>query len=187
MKKALSIILVVMSLTMAFTTASAAVKNTQAFYSHVDTANARVYQEPSYSATNVAIAEGYRLHCDFEPGVNALWVRVEKTVSPYTVGYMRLSDIEVTSGDLHVGFMGDGTLKKGDTGAAIGWLRAFLKKLGYNITTGTTFDTTTENVVKQFQERMNLTADGLVGPQTKDAILYAIPELAACIDIHTDL
>ena len=69
------------------------------------------------------------------------------------------------------------TLKRGSSGEAVSQLQTRLKELGYY--TGTVdgqYGAGTETSVKNFQAANNLTADGVAGPQTQEAIYgyYAI-------------
>ena len=181
MKKIISITLVVLSLIMVLSSAFAAVKDTQAFYSTSDAANPKVYQYPNLSSATYAITKDFYLLCDFEPGVDAHWMRVRRTDGQQYVGYMPLKDVYITNAALCGAYFGVGTLQKGDTGTAIGWLRAFLKEIGFNISISTTFDAA-ESAVKIFQASRGIDDDGLVGPATKKQLIAAIPSIADCID-----
>ncbi|MCA1748522.1 MAG: peptidoglycan-binding protein [Parasphingopyxis sp.] len=61
-------------------------------------------------------------------------------------------------------------LRRGSRGAPVAELQALLRKNGYPIATDGDFGPATETVVKHFQTRKKLTADGIVGQKTWDAL-----------------
>lgn len=64
------------------------------------------------------------------------------------------------------------TLKSGMSGDDIKFLQESLNSLGnYGLTVNGTFDSSTESVVKAFQKNNGLSADGIVGQMTRNAIL----------------
>ena len=66
---------------------------------------------------------------------------------------------------------GQPTLSPGATGDAVRRLqRALRRTLAFNVTVNGTFDTETENAVKDFQNSEALTVDGVVGPLTWAAL-----------------
>ncbi|MBW4507218.1 MAG: peptidoglycan-binding protein [Scytonematopsis contorta HA4267-MV1] len=58
------------------------------------------------------------------------------------------------------------TLQHGVSGQDVERLQGDLTRLGYQVAVNGNFDDSTENAVKQFQQKHNLTVDGVVGPQT---------------------
>jgi peptidoglycan hydrolase-like protein with peptidoglycan-binding domain len=67
------------------------------------------------------------------------------------------------------------TLKPGDTGSQVKVLQQALKALGFPAgTPDGDYGPSTQNAVEQFQASKNLTADGIVGPDTLDAIRKAL-------------
>lgn len=54
------------------------------------------------------------------------------------------------------------------------WLQTSLKKLGFEVAVTGTPDAATRDAIKAFQKSQGLQADGLVGPQTIDALEKAI-------------
>ena len=62
-------------------------------------------------------------------------------------------------------------LQKGDRGRDVQILQELLKIRGYNIETSGKFDTFTYNAVVDFQKKTNISADGIVGSQTKEKLL----------------
>jgi GH24 family phage-related lysozyme (muramidase)/peptidoglycan hydrolase-like protein with peptidoglycan-binding domain len=69
----------------------------------------------------------------------------------------------------------DGSLKQGATGETVKTLQNYLVKLGYmsqaDVNTGFgTFGAKTDAALKSFQASVGLTADGVVGPNTKGAL-----------------
>ncbi|MBQ4265826.1 MAG: peptidoglycan-binding protein [Clostridia bacterium] len=68
-----------------------------------------------------------------------------------------------------------GTYRNGDTGSMILWLQEALDDLGYYDGSKTGhFGNLTEEAVKDFQKDHNLTADGVAGPKTINAIIAAV-------------
>jgi peptidoglycan hydrolase-like protein with peptidoglycan-binding domain len=57
-------------------------------------------------------------------------------------------------------------LQRGVSGQDVERLQGDLARLGYQVAVNGNFDDSTENAVKQFQQKYNLTVDGVVGPQT---------------------
>lgn len=62
------------------------------------------------------------------------------------------------------------TIKKGSTGQDVKTLQSYLKQLGYAIDVDGSFGNNTRNVVIRFQTDHNLSADGVVGPNTWAAL-----------------
>lgn len=62
-------------------------------------------------------------------------------------------------------------LQKGDRGRDVQILQELLKSRGYNIESSGTFDDLTYQAVKDFQNRVNIGADGIVGSQTMEKLL----------------
>ena len=65
------------------------------------------------------------------------------------------------------------TLKKGDTGDEVIYLQTLLCDVGESLAADGKFGAQTENAVKEFQRKYNLTVDGIVGPATWDALEHA--------------
>lgn len=64
------------------------------------------------------------------------------------------------------------TLRVGSRGDGVKWLQWYLvNKFGYTMAIDGSFGPTTTRIVKDFQAKHQLTADGIVGPTTKNAIL----------------
>ena len=61
-------------------------------------------------------------------------------------------------------------LKKGSKGDSVKLLQELLNKHGFNLTVDCDFGEITEEAVKQFQRRLNLTVDGIVGSKTFEAL-----------------
>jgi cytoskeletal protein RodZ len=67
------------------------------------------------------------------------------------------------------------TLHPGDTGTQVKQLQQALNSLGYDVgTPDGVYGPKTEAAVKEFQTKQNLTADGIVGPQTLRALSAAL-------------
>ncbi|AKU99519.1 hypothetical protein AKJ09_06183 [Labilithrix luteola] len=66
------------------------------------------------------------------------------------------------------------TLGRGDSGAGVATLQRTLVTLGYDLAVDGSFGPNTESAVRTFQSRSGLTADGVVGPQTKAALAAAV-------------
>lgn len=64
----------------------------------------------------------------------------------------------------------DPTLRQGDSGAAVTELQQLLNAKGINITVDGVFGDATRVAVVQFQQQNGLVADGIVGPQTWQAL-----------------
>ena len=62
-------------------------------------------------------------------------------------------------------------LQKGDRGRDVQILQELLKIRGYNVQTSREFDNTTYNAVVDFQRKVKITADGVVGAQTMEKLL----------------
>lgn len=62
------------------------------------------------------------------------------------------------------------TLRKGDTGDSVTYLQTLLCSVGDPIAVDSKFGSGTEKAVKAFQTQYGLTADGVVGPVTWDAL-----------------
>ncbi|GIV97552.1 MAG: N-acetylmuramoyl-L-alanine amidase [Herpetosiphonaceae bacterium] len=63
------------------------------------------------------------------------------------------------------------TLRNGNTGEAVKAVQSQLRARGYNLTVDGIFGSGTESAVKSFQSSKGLTADGIVGPQTWNALV----------------
>lgn len=64
----------------------------------------------------------------------------------------------------------DPTLRQGDSGAAVTELQQLLKAKGINITVDGIFGSATRAAVVQFQQQSGIATDGIVGPQTWQAL-----------------
>ncbi|MGJ3250601.1 MAG: peptidoglycan-binding domain-containing protein [Elainellaceae cyanobacterium] len=64
----------------------------------------------------------------------------------------------------------DPMLRQGDSGAAVTELQRLLNAKGINIAVDGIFGNATRAAVVQFQQRNGLVADGIVGPQTWQAL-----------------
>jgi hypothetical protein len=64
----------------------------------------------------------------------------------------------------------DRTLRRGDEGNDVLVLQNALIKLGHTLTADSKFGRGTEAAVKDFQQKNGLTADGVVGPVTRDKL-----------------
>lgn len=65
------------------------------------------------------------------------------------------------------------TLKPGDTGAQVRALQRALKSLGYSVgTVDGQYGPTTKTAVASFQHAAGLTADGVFGPNTLNALIH---------------
>jgi len=64
----------------------------------------------------------------------------------------------------------DGTLRLGSKGAGVKDLQALLRGAGYNVIADGDFGQSTKKALIQFQKDHELTADGLVGPKTQQAL-----------------
>lgn len=63
-----------------------------------------------------------------------------------------------------------GTLHQGDTGTAVTQLKKYLNTAGYTVSSsGNSYDTTTVNKVKSFQNDYGAIVDGIVGNKVLDA------------------
>ena len=62
------------------------------------------------------------------------------------------------------------TVKKGDKGTPVRWVQSKLCKVGYKITVDGSFGGGTDKIVRKFQKDKNLTADGRVGQNTRNAL-----------------
>ncbi len=67
------------------------------------------------------------------------------------------------------------SLRKGDRGGAVRTLQTWLCALGHPVSVDGAFGPETHAAVIAFQRRMNLTADGIVGPLTRRAMETALP------------
>ncbi|MDR1565161.1 MAG: peptidoglycan-binding protein [Oscillospiraceae bacterium] len=65
------------------------------------------------------------------------------------------------------------TLKKGSKGNNVKWIQWALNKKGSKLTVDGSFGTGTDTAVKTFQKKSGLTADGIVGPKTRDKLALA--------------
>lgn len=65
------------------------------------------------------------------------------------------------------------TLRKGMIGASVLWLQTNLNKVGFHLDEDGDFGNNTLNAVKEFQKRMGLAVDGVVGPATKEVLARA--------------
>jgi peptidoglycan hydrolase-like protein with peptidoglycan-binding domain len=73
--------------------------------------------------------------------------------------------------------LADGVLKSGDEGIAVLGVQTALNNLGYNVPADMKFDTETDLAVRDFQGRQGLKVDGIVGPNTFEALTEANREL----------
>ena len=64
-----------------------------------------------------------------------------------------------------VAIANDDTLEKGDTGATVTVLQKLLYNLNYKITVDGIFGLKTEDAIKEFQKKNNLTVTGVVTPE----------------------
>jgi peptidoglycan hydrolase-like protein with peptidoglycan-binding domain len=64
----------------------------------------------------------------------------------------------------------DPTLRQGDSGAAVSELQQLLNAKGINITVDGVFGNATRAAVVQFQKQSGIATDGVVGPQTWQAL-----------------
>lgn len=63
------------------------------------------------------------------------------------------------------------TLRKGDRGAYVKTLQSWLHKAGFNPgAIDGTYGANTEKAVKEFQKKVGITADGIAGKQTYNAL-----------------
>ncbi len=65
----------------------------------------------------------------------------------------------------------DRVLQKGDTGPAVAAWREKLARAGYEILSGDTFDSLTEQATRWFQAKRDIVIDGVVGPQTEEEMM----------------
>jgi peptidoglycan hydrolase-like protein with peptidoglycan-binding domain len=82
------------------------------------------------------------------------------------------------------------TIKQGAIGAEVKQLQDYLKQLGYIISVDGNFGPGTYNTVVQFQTKMGLTADGVVGPKTWEALekeVAILQQLLSVIMYDSDL
>ena len=68
-------------------------------------------------------------------------------------------------------------IKYGSTGISVKWVQDLLKQNGYSIQIDGEFGNITKNAVIHFQKYNNLSADGIVGEQTKNALKTKILHL----------
>ena len=73
------------------------------------------------------------------------------------------------------------TIKKGDKGNEVKQLQEYLKKLEYNISVDGDFGSGTHNIVLQFQKKMGLVADGVVGSKTWEILEKEVAKLISKI------
>ncbi len=66
------------------------------------------------------------------------------------------------------------TLQSGSSGSDVTQLQNALNALGYNLTVDGQFGTATKAAVMHFQSTWGLTLDGIVGPETFNAIKTAV-------------
>jgi hypothetical protein len=67
------------------------------------------------------------------------------------------------------------TLKPGDTGTQVKRLQRVLRLFGYSTDkVDGVYGPATESAVRRFQQASNLTADGIVGPKTLQALKHAV-------------
>lgn len=64
----------------------------------------------------------------------------------------------------------DPILRQGDSGAAVTWLQQLLNAKGINIAVDGIFGNVTRAAVVQFQKQSGIATDGIVGPQTWQAL-----------------
>lgn len=90
----------------------------------------------------------------------------------------------ITTGGTVTATSNTGVLELWDSGSAIKDLQAKLIKLGYNITADGIYGPNTYNAVKHFQASIKLTPDSIAGPQTMLSLDMSIANKDA-IDIHS--
>lgn len=64
----------------------------------------------------------------------------------------------------------DPILRQGDSGTAVTWLQQLLNTKGINIAVDGIFGNVTRAAVVQFQKQSGIATDGIVGPQTWQAL-----------------
>lgn len=70
-------------------------------------------------------------------------------------------------------------LEKGTRGSAVRWVQSSLAALGYNPgPINGVYDSRTENAVIRFQRAQNIEVDGIVGPETSNALAQALSKAA---------
>jgi peptidoglycan hydrolase-like protein with peptidoglycan-binding domain len=76
--------------------------------------------------------------------------------------------------------LGQRVLRKGTAGQDVATLQLILRSRGFGpVGASGTFDEATEQAVRRFQRAAGLTTDGLVGPQTRPALLRLMRSLLA--------
>lgn len=92
-----------------------------------------------------------------------------------TIGYIEYEWLQFkTIDDLGVALFGSNSLKSGDKGSAVYNLQGCLNLLGAKLTTDKSFGNSTVNAVKAFQRKVGLSADGIVGADTRREIVRAL-------------
>lgn len=93
------------------------------------------------------------------------------------VGYIEYEWLDFDMSNLSKGLFTTSALRNGDSGTAIYNLQGCLNLLGASLSLDSSFGTATENAVKAFQRSVGLTADGVVGSETKREIILALDVL----------
>lgn len=165
MKRLLCIFLVALSILSLSVPAFAATVNAKPWETTIKGNNVRVYQSPSTSSQSMIVPNGTPVKCEFKAGVQLPWVKITGLTGQYqgNVAYTKMENLDLDRKDVREGLFGSANLKQGDTGTAVGWLRAFLNRMSYEVTVGTTFDFETYREVEMFQADSGLTVDGIVG------------------------
>ncbi|MFB6781374.1 peptidoglycan-binding protein [Streptomyces sp. NPDC056352] len=65
-------------------------------------------------------------------------------------------------------------MKRGNNNNAVKYLQEVLRGYGYNIAVDGDFGPATESALISLQRRLRITADGIYGPQTRDAICWPL-------------
>ncbi len=135
-----------------------------------------VRSEPSTSGTVIAeLTSGYRVYILGKTGV---WYKIQFTLSgkQYT-GYAHSDYITVTSSVQTCPYAEPTVnLGNGDSGDGVRWVQWYLYKLGYLTSSDIDgdFGPTTYAAVVKFQNAKGLTADGIVGSGTRNALKSAL-------------
>ena len=133
-----------------------------------------MYSEMNTSSSTVREVTGLQnVGFYFLTNGNPYWATAEySTTQGEWKGFIRLSSMNITLVHMRNMFFTNYTLKKGDRGTAIMWLQTYLNAAGYNAgSVDGIWGTNTTTAVTSFQRARGLTADGLVGRNTKDALL----------------
>lgn len=128
------------------------------------------YKEGKMSHTGMHMQDGHIIHCstivkeDTLPGIPA-WTHWGIPAGLYTTTELQTAGITF---DEKKNFP---TLRKGSTGDTVKKLQLVLNnQYGASLTIDGNFGSLTEAAVKQFQKDHKLTADGIVGPKTWEAL-----------------